>query len=140
MSSAPESKMVKSSPAMAASQSTDPFELEGIEAQEKNYTGPCLPDSEPGCRLKDGFSDSSTAEEKKPLILKDNLKVCTCSCHTSSSYCIFDEKFSESIRFRELLLLHLDMIEEQSAMLQLKEKQLNNLRIENEQVRKCPTY
>ena len=65
---------------------------------------------------------------------KDNSKTCSCPCHSSSSDCAFSEKLSESIRFRELLILHLDMIEEQNAMLQVKEKHIHNLKTENEQV------
>ena len=132
MSDNRESSMVKSTQPERGNQAADSFILEGeklamndavAEGKSNICVGP-LPVA----------SDSTRTENKQSSKDTDNLKICNCPCHSNSSDCIFNEKLSESVRFRELLILHLDLIEEQNAVLQLKEKHIHNLKVENEQV------
>lgn len=132
MSGAAESKMAKSDP--PTNQDADPSDSGERPVTDADAVAGLHPSSD-GHDINDAFSDTSAVGgDEQPSDLKNDPKACSCSCHTGSAHCMFDEKLSESIRFRELLILHLDMIEEQSALLQLKEKQLFNLKIENEQV------
>lgn len=86
-----------------------------------------------------GLSNAD-AEEKPPCTEMPPKKKCLCACHENDKDCSFHQKISESIKFRELLLLHLDIIEEQNSRLQIREKQLHQLKIENEQVMKLRRY
>eukprot|EP00795_Rhopilema_esculentum_P014111 gene14111-5102_t len=79
-----------------------------------------------------GTEGSQADDAKRSQNGKTECKGCTCPCHSTSINCIFEEKSTESIKFRELLLLHLDIIEEQNERLQSKEKQIHHLRSENE--------
>jgi len=132
MSDNRESSMVKSTQPERGNQAADSFILEG----EKLAMNDAVAEGKSNIGLGPlpVASDSTRTENKQSSKDTDNLKICNCPCHSNSSDCIFNEKLSESVRFRELLILHLDLIEEQNAVLQLKEKHIHNLKVENEQL------
>ena len=132
MSDNRESSMVKSTQQGRGSQMTDSLILEGEKLAMNDTVAEGKRDIDLG--PSPVVSDSTRTENKQSSNDTDNLKMCSCPCHSNSSDCIFNEKLSESVRFRELLILHLDLIEEQNAVLQLKEKHIHNLKVENEQV------
>ena len=134
MSDIPENSMVKSTPPVTGGQAADSLDVEGEKVPRRGSIIDCdvrdLDDLGPLPTVSDCF----TNEDKQTQSDKNSHGICSCPCHSSNSNCVYDEKLSESVHFRELLLLHLDMIEEQNAILQMKEKHIHNLRIENEQV------
>ena len=81
-----------------------------------------------------GLTTMDADAEEKPPCTEIPAKKCLCACHENDKDCSFHQKISESIKFRELLLLHLEIIEEQNSRLQIREKQLHQLINENEQV------
>ena len=134
MSDSHESSMVKSTQSVTGSQTADCFMLEREQMSMKDSVTEGRSSDLDVLGPLPVVSGATKLDDKQALSDKDNAKICSCPCHSNSSDCIFSEKLSESIRFRELLILHLDMIEEQNAMLQMKEKHIHNLKIENEQV------
>ena len=81
-----------------------------------------------------GLTTMDADAEEKPPCTEIPTKRCLCACHENDKDCSFHQKISESMKFRELLLLHLEIIEEQNSRLQIREKQLHQLKNENEQV------
>ena len=60
--------------------------------------------------------------------------VCKCNCHAAQGDSYYDRSLTDSLKFRDLLLLHLDIIEEQSMKLKNKEKIIQQLKTDNDQV------
>ncbi len=75
-------------------------------------------------------------QKEEPKEIAEDLRSvsCKCNCHISDKNCSFDSKMMECAKFREILLIHLDLIEQQDNNLQKKDKRIQLLKTENDQV------
>ncbi len=82
-----------------------------------------------------GETPEDKQKEEAKEIAEDLSSVsCKCNCHISDKNCSFDSKMMECAKFREILLIHLDLIEQQDNNLQKKDKRIQLLKTENDQV------
>ncbi len=73
----------------------------------------------------DGLATENDACDRKET--QDSVR-CKCSCHFTNKICSYDINSMESTKFRDLLLLHLDLIEQQNITIQRKDKIIQQMK------------
>ena len=93
--------------------------------------------SKPAAKIDNNSNNNDTMQGQSPLKNGDSLNFNSYELFQDDPNRMKSDCLSQVAHLRQLLLLHLELIQQQQEQIQNKDKELNRLKLEKEQVRRC---